>query len=182
MESKRRKLNDVVTTATIVDRVFELFRKLPKKGKPQAHEYTTLAAVVAISGNNVRVTSLATGTKCLPRRWASPQRINDAHAEVLAKRAAVDYTLREAEYLNRDDNDPYHSNVKEDSLLFRSTQHGVIELKNDVSFHLVVTEPPCGDAAIVMMEDTESSLRTGAKPIHVSLSLCRNPFAILTLL
>ena len=181
MESKRRKLNDdVVTTTTIVNHVYELFRKLPKKGKPQAHEYTTLAAVVAISGKDVRVTSLATGTKCLPCRWASPQRINDAHAEVLAKRAAVDCVLREIEYLSLDDNGPSDGNVKEDSLLLCRNRHGIIELKNDVSFYLVVTEPPCGDAAIVMPEDTESALRTGAKPIHVSPF--RDVLAILTLL
>ena len=50
-----------------------MYARLPKKGKPQAHEWTLLAGVVATfpeeMGMKPMVLSLGTGTKCLGMVW-----------------------------------------------------------------------------------------------------------------
>lgn len=70
--------------------VIDTFKQLPKKGKPQPNEFTTLAGVVmAIENQGLRAVALGTGTKCLPgsrRRDGIGDVINDSHAEVVARR------------------------------------------------------------------------------------------------
>eukprot|EP00210_Caulerpa_lentillifera_P005253 g5020.t1 len=154
---KKRRLNNAVDAKDLLNIVLELYNKLPKTGKPQSTEYTTLAAVVATPVNEPAVViSLATGSKCLPSHYWSPTRLNDSHAEILAKRAAVDYTLNEISHLN--------STQKEKGILFGRSDKGVV--RTQASIHLIITEPPCGDC-MVIAQDSEllSIARTGAKPV-----------------
>lgn len=66
---------------------------------PQHSQYTVLASFFLIhSGTtDIKVISLATGTKCLPANRLSPKGeiVNDSHAEVLARRSAVLWFLEE---------------------------------------------------------------------------------------
>lgn len=72
---------------------YDEFNALPKSGKPiSGREWTSLAAIVRSnncngtggSGVNLRVVSIATGSKCIGESKLSPNGdvINDSHAEV----------------------------------------------------------------------------------------------------
>jgi hypothetical protein len=72
--------------------VVNAFQALGQHGKPTEGQRTVLAAMVLFScDSGPRLLSLATGTKCLPEnlRCNQGKRINDSHAEVLARRCAV---------------------------------------------------------------------------------------------
>lgn len=161
MNVKRRRLN-ALDPGSLLTVVLDLFNKLPKKGKPRDGEVTTLASVVVTQSQRPpTVISLATGTKCLPWSWACAQRVNDGHAEVLARRAAVDYLVREIAWLE----DPEMNSERSEALVFKKGVKGV-EVKN-VQFHLVITELPCGDGAILESnsDPCHHADRTGAKRI-----------------
>ncbi|CAI5465220.1 unnamed protein product [Closterium sp. Yama58-4] len=72
------------------------YRALHPKGKPQAHEYTALAAFVltrspAPLAGEPHVVVVATGTKCTggDARSAAGDGVSDCHAEIVARRALV---------------------------------------------------------------------------------------------
>ncbi|KAK2080583.1 hypothetical protein QBZ16_000437 [Prototheca wickerhamii] len=77
---------------------------LPKTGKPQPHEWTVMAAIVACdtSGGDpaLRVLTVATGTKCLGASLRDPGglALGDCHAEVLTRRALLRYLCAEANH------------------------------------------------------------------------------------
>ena len=159
----------------MVRRVLDVFARLPKKGKPQPHAYTTLASVVlSFEGDNpikqpmphadLQVLVISTGTKCLPAkdRCHVGTSLNDCHAEVLARRLVLYWLYNEMEVAMTDE-----------SRVLRKANDSY-QIKDGVKFHLVICSPPCGDAAIVEFEQacqglTQQSacnrVRTGAKPI-----------------
>lgn len=63
---------------------YEKFEKLPKSGKPVENQWTYLAAIVKHCDGEMKVISMATGSKCIGRNKLSPlgDVINDSHAEV----------------------------------------------------------------------------------------------------
>lgn len=77
--------------------VIDVFKQLPKKGKPQPNEFTTLAGIVMARENQgLRAVALGTGTKCLSasrRRDDAGDVINDSHAEVVARRSVKETEL-----------------------------------------------------------------------------------------
>lgn len=80
--------------------VHSAYAGLPKKGKPQAHEWTVLAGLVverAITPGSLECVALATGTKCLGERDISLSglTVQDCHAEVLVRRLFKLLVLRE---------------------------------------------------------------------------------------
>lgn len=164
--SKRQKLNPFDATS-VLKAVLELYSKLPKKGKPPKGQITTLAAVVLQSNaGSLKVIALATGTKCLSKEQTSDQRLNDSHAEILAKRAATDYALLALQSVQSNQEDETVQNTNDATLFEWDTKENKILLQKDVEIYLVVTRPPCGDAAISV--DSELG-RTGAKPIEVAV-------------
>lgn len=75
--------------------VLQQYKRLPKNGKPQPHEYSVLAGFVVTGAASPAgplppaVVALGTGTKCLggSARKAAGDVLNDSHAEVVARRA-----------------------------------------------------------------------------------------------
>jgi tRNA-specific adenosine deaminase 1 len=97
---KRKGCEECGIDVAIHQCVREAFALVGKHGRPEAHEYTVLAALVLCRqvGDPVLV-SLATGTKCLPARLRSKtgHLLNDSHAEVLARRCALHWMYDELE-------------------------------------------------------------------------------------
>lgn len=155
--AKKRRLNTAIDADSLMNSVLELYDKLPKTGKPQAREFSTLAGVVVTPVESPPVViSLATGSKCLPFSRRSPCRLNDSHAEVLARRAATDYALSEVNHLE--------STATEKGFLFVRSNKQLV--RTNAGIHLVITEPPCGDSMVMSaFSGVSSDARTGAKPI-----------------
>lgn len=99
------------------------------------------------------VVALATGTKCLAASARTPTGllVNDCHAEVLARRALRLWLLAEVQAVLSD----------QPSLLVTANAHRTASLKPGVSLHLVVTQPPCGDACVA-----DGAAPTGAKRVR----------------
>ena len=87
----------------IVEKCYEKYRKLPKKGKPKDTEWTVLSclAVVKAGDGDITLASLATGTKCLDgvtrRNCLSGTLLHDCHAETLARRGFLVWLLHQIE-------------------------------------------------------------------------------------
>uniref|UniRef100_A0A182PFS6 tRNA-specific adenosine deaminase 1 n=1 Tax=Anopheles epiroticus TaxID=199890 RepID=A0A182PFS6_9DIPT len=131
------------------------FEKLPKTGKPnESFEWTILSAIVLerrVSTPNatsdIRVVALGTGTKCLAGNELSSRgdRVNDSHAEVLARRAFVRYLLEQIEHTL--------DGQERESVFERQGETFV--LKSGHSFHFFTTHSPCGDASIFGEKEDE---------------------------
>ncbi|XP_050077664.1 tRNA-specific adenosine deaminase 1 [Anopheles maculipalpis] len=143
------------------------FESLPKTGKPnESFEWTILSAIVLLKTlqknandktTEIRVVALGTGTKCLPGNELSPSgdRVNDSHAEVLARRAFLRYLLEQIENAWSDE--------KESIFEKQTPEGGKLALKADHSFHFFTTHSPCGDASIFEAEREDVSLPKKAR-------------------
>jgi tRNA-specific adenosine deaminase 1 len=175
---------------SIARAALSMYASLPKTGKPQAHEVTTLAAVLVtlpVRESNILgtthplVITLATGTKSLPgfKRAQDGSAVHDCHAEVLARRALLRWLYDELEAsdgFNASDSSHLNSSTLRSLVIYK--EKGKAGLRAGVHLHLFVSRLPSGDAAIV--EPLESQpiqsakrLRTGAKPsIHGLPTAC----------
>ncbi|KAK9868969.1 hypothetical protein WJX84_005714 [Apatococcus fuscideae] len=137
--------------------VLEMYKSLPKTGKPQAHEHTVLAGILALkqspdgNGSLYSILSLGTGTKCLGASQRSPQgdTVNDSHAEVIARRAFKRWVYQELEGAMAEPSAPCPSpQWRQRSQIFSRLQTGQWQLLNGVTFHMFISQAPCGDACI----------------------------------
>ncbi|TYZ65047.1 hypothetical protein PybrP1_004499 [[Pythium] brassicae (nom. inval.)] len=133
-----------------------------RKKVPPTH-WTVLAGVVATTTSRdsssaaeaPRVLSAGTGTKCLGRRDLHPRGLvlHDCHAETLARRALLRYLYAEALAWAAGCED------RAASLFTRNNTSGRLVLKPQHALHFVVTEAPCGDAALYeLREDVVDAL------------------------
>ena len=115
------------------------YRKLPRKGKPAETEWTVLAGIAMERAGRFTAVALATGTKCLSanRMLETGQAINDSHAEVLTRRAFRRFLLEQVRYLAEGS----------ESIFLAAEGGGPLSLHEGVSFHLYVSEVPCGEAS-----------------------------------
>ena len=74
--------------------------------------------------------------------------VNDCHAEVLARRSLIRYLT-------------LNLSSKE---LFDECSNGKKELRENIRFHLYISEPPCGDASMLQFGE-DMSHWTGAKSL-----------------
>lgn len=175
---------------SIARAALSMYASLPKTGKPQAHEVTTLAAILVtlpvresdiLGTTHPLVIALATGTKSLPgfKRAQDGTAVHDCHAEVLARRALLRWLYDELEASDGcDASDSSHLNSCTLRSLIIYREKGKAGLRAGVQLHLFVSRLPCGDAAIVEPLESQSvqsakRLRTGAKPsIHGLPTAC----------
>ncbi|KAL1921593.1 uncharacterized protein VTP21DRAFT_11309 [Calcarisporiella thermophila] len=129
----------------------EQYKKLPKNGKPQVQgskvEWTVLAGIVEMrvddNGNEIlRCISLGTGVKCQSFRKLvrSGDLVHDCHAEVLSRRGFNCYLINEARKAITDASEVLQLDNKASKFLFR--------IKSGVSYHLYISQSPCGDASM----------------------------------
>ncbi|CAN4097409.1 unnamed protein product [Withania somnifera] len=154
----------------VSEAVLAVYRRLPKKGKPQGREVTVLAAFLASSpSQELKVISLGTGTKCIgrSRRSSKGDVVNDSHAEIIARRALLRYFYSEIQ-------DVYcthaHSNG---SVLCDNVEKFMIHLESDGlgpkrlkmkhgwQLHLYISQLPCGLASpasqVALLHDSPST-------------------------
>lgn len=130
---------------------------LPKRGKPEnGREWTLLAAILESnldgSTNEVKVVSMATGSKCIGTSKMSKEGdiLNDSHAEVLARRGFLRYLYHQLKLT--------YTGCYDDSIFDKPGADGRSKLKDGVRFHFFTSQTPCGDASIFpKSEDTDSS-------------------------
>ncbi|GMH84428.1 hypothetical protein TrST_g2118 [Triparma strigata] len=167
------------TPASIDTCVNELYSSLPNRGKPPSStgEWTVLSAIVCHNetSKGLHVVSLATGSKCcgpgLIKEFGGGRVLHDSHAEVLARRGLIYAILREI--LDGS------SSLRRPLLASKSPP----TLNPALSFHLYISESPCGDAAIYPLVDTTNTTNfTGAKIVssHVSTAAAANTTAATT--
>ncbi|XP_011303787.1 tRNA-specific adenosine deaminase 1 [Fopius arisanus] len=128
----------------------EKFRALKKTGKPIDSEWTVLAGFVLKKGDTYSLVSLATGTKCLgandllnSKSYDYGVRLNDSHAEVLARRALLRYLYEQIDELL----------LSNRNHIFVLNAAGKIEFREDVSFHFYCSQTPCGDCSIICKQE-----------------------------
>ena len=148
------------------------FAALPATGKPPAGQWTVLAAFVAVERDGEGVLtattlSLGTGSKCVGAARRSPgvDVDNDAHAEALARRALVRWLVEEvvAGVGGRRSGGRWFA-VDEADADTTTPPHSRFRRSPTWALHLVVTAPPCGDAALVV-----GGAATGARRVDFSV-------------
>ena len=166
----------------VASKALSHFDKLPPKCRPQPSEWCVFAAIVAsfpspTSSPILEIVSSATGSKCTPPCLvveSKPHALHDSHAEVLARRGLVHALLEEMrdpkkdparslldrEPLDREPRQPLPSDGGEAAPSAPSAP--LYKIKDGVTFHLFVSESPCGDASIYEVDDGSTNF-TGAK-------------------
>lgn len=180
-ENSESKEESSQIAQTISNLTFKTFQTLPKKGKPQPNEWTILASIVIISKLKQgkfhnKVVALGTGSKCLGKNQMTEdgETIFDSHAEIICKRSFQIFLYNQLqEFFQTETNSDSIFEWKRNS---NSTE--IIEIKEDLEFHMFISQSPCGDASIfqISTQDTleskskkskyqDDTQRTGAKPV-----------------
>lgn len=135
----------------IAELCYNKYGSLPKNGKPNDRQWTLLAAIVKVNGwgidSKFEVVSIGTGSKCVGQSKMSSTRLNDCHAEVMARRGFLRYLYYQV----------YQQLHMGKSVLFSGTDHeGRCIMKDDITFHFFTSHIPCGDASIFPKYDDYS--------------------------
>ncbi|ORY98727.1 adenosine deaminase/editase [Syncephalastrum racemosum] len=129
------------------------YGRLPKTGKPQTQgtrtEWTILATIVQVYTHNdtvdVKTVSLGTGLKCLAFNkliYKTGVLVHDNHAEVMARRGFIQYILSQA--------------TKESGPFFLNNR-GRLGIKPHYSFHMYISQSPCGDASMTSLAEAQTA-------------------------
>lgn len=124
----------------------EKYNFFKKPGKPNDHEWTVLSGILLENAiGSLSLVALATGTKCLGEselindvEEKKGSRLNDSHAEVLARRAFIRYLYDQIDLTLRGS----------ESAIFSRSSKSRIELNSNISFHFFSSQTPCGDCSI----------------------------------
>ncbi|XP_013164474.1 PREDICTED: tRNA-specific adenosine deaminase 1 [Papilio xuthus] len=137
MEALSKELVDKIALECI-----ELYRKVPKIGKPAAGEWNVLSSVVRLNTETQKfdVVSLGTGSKCIGATKMSPEgvKVHDSHAEVFARRGFMLYIYKNLEMA---------ITSPEESIFIK--ENGKFRLKENIQFIFYSSQMPCGDASII---------------------------------
>ncbi|KVH89113.1 Adenosine deaminase/editase [Cynara cardunculus var. scolymus] len=146
--------------------VFSAYNRLPKKGKPQGREVTVLAAFLTSSPSQgqLKVVAMGTGTKCIGRSRLSVSGdvLNDAHAEIVARRALVRYFYSEIQKGSAQ----FPVGSATDSIFYQEAGgfgNGKYKMRPGWQLHLYISQLPCGDASLnsQLFPCLNSSLKEG---------------------
>ncbi|KAG8475101.1 hypothetical protein CXB51_032021 [Gossypium anomalum] len=150
MEESQLELEEKKWGPIVADKVFSLYKSLPKKGKPQGREVTVLAAFLLSSpSQDTEVIALGTGTKCIghSKLTHSGNIVNDSHAEIIARRALLRFFYAEIQCLN--DNNGFQNSIFEWEL---DGSGGIkYKIRAGWKLHLYISQLPCGDASLSLV-------------------------------
>jgi tRNA-specific adenosine deaminase 1 len=155
---EQKQQQQLLFAADVAAAVTARFAALPKTGKPQAHEHTVLAGIVAYNTSSPKpfTVALGTGTKCLggSKRSAAGDVLHDSHAEVIARRAFVAWAYQQlalaaaAESWQQEQPAAAAAASAEPSAFTWCPDSKAFVLRPGIEFALYVSQPPCGDASI----------------------------------
>lgn len=137
------------------------FSNMSQNGKPNLNQFTVLAGIVArINGQQNKLISLATGTKCIgvAQNKNTGNYLGDSHAEVLCKRGLTKFIL---ECMKQFFNNPEIALKLDFPLEFvpgdASDSAPLFRIKPTWKLYLYISDMPCGDASIynVFCNDSE---------------------------
>ncbi|KAI8138465.1 adenosine deaminase/editase [Fennellomyces sp. T-0311] len=147
--------NDIADFPNVVARKsIQCYRQLGKSGKPARHgdhkaEWTVLACVLQVYAKGqddyaIQVVSLGTGLKCLPysKLCKQGQLVHDSHAETIARRGFLSYVM---DQIGKPDGP------------FRATGEGRVILRPGYTFHMYISQSPCGDASMTGIAETQTA-------------------------
>ncbi|CAI5760131.1 unnamed protein product [Candida verbasci] len=156
----------------IANKVIEKFNNLTvKNGKPiirsnGVEEWTVLASIVIIDGDEIEPITLTTGVKSLPdefRQFSNGTLVQDCHAEILSIRLFNYFLLKEFSNSN--------SKIVVDG-----------KFRDDLKLALFVSEPPCGDASMnYVLSNMKDSTIWQVKESTVGINRGRDNFGQLGL-
>lgn len=120
--------------------VYSTYNGIKGGGKPQSHEWTVLAAMLAERDDELEVIALTTGTKSVTESQLSREGlvVNDCHAEVLCRRATIYFLMTELEKCQ---------DHKENAYLEQIPGSERWRIKEGVKLHMYVSQTPCGIAS-----------------------------------
>ena len=126
--------------------VYDTYRRIKNGGKPQSHEWTVLASILAEKEGKLEVIVLATGTKCVGETQMSEKGlvVNDCHAEVLCRRAFLFFLMREMAQFRSTGKSAYLEETEDSDKL---------QMKASIRLHLYVSQTPCGFASEYAKKD-----------------------------
>lgn len=126
--------------------VYDTYRRIKNGGKPQSHEWTVLASILAEKEGKLEVIALATGTKCVGETQMSEKGlvVNDCHAEVLCRRAFLFFLMREMAQFRSTGKSAYLEETEDSDKL---------QMKASIRLHLYVSQTPCGFASEYAKKD-----------------------------
>lgn len=150
MENKPWESNSTTFSSQITEICHQKFKTIGKNGKPLAFqsnlEWTVLAGIVACHMKEngeyyLDCISLGSGLKCLPQSKLSKtgDLIHDSHAEILARRGFLKFIINEIKIL---------LNSESTYLSLNNTNYPPFIIKNNVTFHMYISQAPCGDASM----------------------------------
>lgn len=86
--------------------------------------------------------ALGAGSKAISGRSLSKQgdRVHDCHAEVLARRGMLRFLYTQLEKIK--------NHCQDQSIFVRKEDSELYSIRDDISFHLFISKPPCGDASV----------------------------------
>ncbi|KAH8335918.1 hypothetical protein KR074_006045 [Drosophila pseudoananassae] len=140
--------NDKPSVEDIATMCYSKYKSLPKTGKPTSNQWTVLAGIVEsnLQTKSNQVVAIGLGTKCIGHTKLCDNGfiLNDSHAEVLARRAFQRYL--------------YHE-LRQDRIFHWNCNSQCYDLDENVEYHFISTQTPCGDACIVVKEEPEKQTK-----------------------
>lgn len=117
-----------------------------QKFRPPTGQYTILASFILVSPERHQVISLATGSKCLPTNRLSGrgESVNDSHAEVLARRGALQWFFGEVRRMR-------NCASGETSFWIEKHLSGKYQLRDTVHIHMYISTVPCASINFVVV-------------------------------
>ncbi|CAF3662694.1 unnamed protein product [Rotaria socialis] len=112
-----------------------------------------LSGIVLLRDYNLetmKVICITTGTKCIrsSRLARNGQKLNDCHAEILARRCLMRYCYEQLKLLLVENSN--------ESIFEKINNANRYKLKASISFHLYISTAPCGDSRIFSPEEISS--------------------------
>ncbi|CAG8542242.1 adenosine deaminase/editase [Gigaspora rosea] len=159
MENKPWESNSTTFSSQITEICHQKFKTIGKNGKPLTFqsnlEWTVLAGIVACHMKAehgeyyLDCISLGSGLKCLPQSKLSKtgDLIHDSHAEILARRGFLKFIINEIKLL---------LNSESKYLSLNDTNYPPFIIRNNVTFHMYISQAPCGDASMTSIALNQS--------------------------